>query len=1138
MMISKSKFKTSVNIKLDLGNEWILDRYIPTPTHIESLTGLLEGFLDKGNKSHILVGSYGSGKSMIGALIANIVSKNVSIGSINNLVDKFDKVNIKEDTVITLLEKAKNLNRTYIPVVINGKQGRFREAVISSIHKSLIQIKPDLTLPSFVEEIKSKINLWENSYAETYKQFISKLSEENWSIDSFLNDITEHDIIAINWFKDIYPSLTAGAELTISYDQDLTEHLSYILDELDKLGFGLYLVYDEFGRFLQSLDKYQTVEAMQDIQDIAELADHHKSGNFNILLITHRNLKQYFLSYGEELQNEFKRIQGRFRVYHTYSDPATFIRLSSQVTLDYRDNWNKKFDFENQVIKYDLFPELNGREIKTIVVENSYPIHPATLYALPRLANAVAQNERTLFTFLESNELGGLANYFQRKNTWYHVNNLFDYFEPAFQEFMGDTLIGNSYLKYLRVQKRIESSLTASSELQLIKLISLWDIASLNNKRKLTKDFISFSLNWDLKKVNEIMSILENKKLIRFRLFDGTWELFEGSTIDINKKIAEMNQIGLEKSNKLELITSILESRYAYPKRYNDEKNMIRFASISPIYASDVTSETVKNSFADEEQCDMRIYYVIPDLEIEEVKSTILDLSESNSRIVFTLPKNTLVNFEEKVLKLSSINKLLEDKYLLNEDSIVEEELLKIKENTNFILKELLEPITQFQNSFWIHEGEILKIKSRVSLSEELSKIMFRIYDKTPVINNEAFNRRLITKQQLNGAKEVVNTIICNESEMSFKGVAKLIFASVVKNNHINSQDECYEVNELRRRLMDEIKLGNGEFKKIIEIFISSPFGIREPIIPVLLTSILRNEWKYIMFYHKDGSYINDIDGDILYDRMLDKPENYTYTYQVMGNEYKEIIEIIDDCFMDYVDKRDASYHPSVRVNRMLLRWFRGLPKITQKTNKLSNKASIFKQLIKKGEFEPDVALNELYQLKLDKDCILKIKQESEGYASNHKKLIETTVFNLTNTQNYNELVNFVHKENELVKIDNKFYAVISKKTDKDNWIDSLTVELVGVKREEWSDATDEVFFKTITSLIESNSKEELKEDYFEVKVENKTMAIPKVELSSKGKVIYENVKTDLQLMGRKLPKEEIKALLYKLLVDYYDENR
>jgi RNAse (barnase) inhibitor barstar len=273
---------------------------------------------------------------------------------------------------------------------------------------------------------------------------------------------------------------------------------------------------------------------MQDIQDIAELADHHQSANFNVLLITHRNLNQYFLSYGEELQNEFKRIQGRFKLYHTQSDPATFIRLSSQVTSGYRINWDQKYNFENEVVKYDLFPELNGREKKTIVVENSYPLHPVTLYTLPRLANAVAQNERTLFTFLESNENGGLANYYNAEKTWYYASNLFDYFEPAFQEFTSDSLIGKSYLKYLRVQKRVGNSASSFSELQVLKLLTLWDIASLNSKRRLTLEFISFVLNWDQNKVNEVINLLESKKLIRYRLFDENWEVFEGSAIDLN----------------------------------------------------------------------------------------------------------------------------------------------------------------------------------------------------------------------------------------------------------------------------------------------------------------------------------------------------------------------------------------------------------------------------------------------------------------------------------------------------------------------------------------------------------------------------------------------------------------------------
>ncbi|MEY8752904.1 hypothetical protein [Alkalicoccobacillus gibsonii] len=1137
MISTKSKFKSSVNIKLDLGSDWIAERYIPTPTHSESLIGVLEGFLDKGHKSHILIGSYGSGKSMVGTLIGNIVSNKIETQTFHELTSKFDRVNTKDSDVGYLLNQLRKTEKKYISVVINGNQGNFRETIVSSIHKSINKIGFDLSIPSYVDEIKKVITLWEKDYQNTFSQFKTELKSNNWNLGDFIQEINEYEIETINWFKRTYPSLTAGAELSPSYNLDLTEHLTLILDELDKKGYGIYLVYDEFGRFLQSLDKYETVEAMQDIQDIAELADHHPSVNFNVLLITHRNLNQYFLSYGEELQNEFKRIQGRFRIYHTQSDPATFIRLSSQVTSEYRDNWSQDYNFENEIIKYDLFPELNGREKKTIVVENSFPLHPVTLYALPRLANAVAQNERTLFTFLESNEKGGLANYFSEEKTWYYTSTLFDYFEPAFQEFENDSLIGRSYVKYLRVKKRVGNSTSASNELQVMKLLTLWDIASLNSKRKLTKDFISFALNWEDNKVNKVMNTLESKKLIRYRLADDNWEVFEGSAINLKEKIREKTLLGINKSEKINIINKILDLKFAYPKRYNDKKNMIRFAAIQPVYDSDLT-ESLMSEYSNVNTSDLKVLYVLHENgeDMETLKNNIIKISENYPKLLFAFAKRQPSKLDDGILELSSIDKLLENKYLLNEDPIVEEELLKIRENTTHKIKEYLEPFTQFKGSLWIYEGTQLNIKSRMSLSEHLSKMAYKYYGNTPVINNETFNRKNITKQQLNAAKEVIDTIISGTSNYKFKGPAKLIYASVVKNNHISMQNESAEVRLLRQELMKVVKSDRGSFESIVNIFIGKDFGIRVPIIPVLLVAIIKEEWKYIMFYHKDGSYINEVDGDILYERMLDKPQNYTFTHQKLDNKYKRIIDTVDNCFKEYKEEIDNSYHPSVRINRMLLRWLNSLPKIAQKTNNLSEEAILFKKLISKGEFEPDTALNELYNLKYNENKVNKIKQECEEYSHKHKHLIEKTVFDLTNTNSFGDLLNYVKNQNELVKVDNKFYNLILT-TQEDNWIDKLSSELVGVNRVDWSDATSEVFFKTIKSLVEIKDID-LKDEYHEVKIDSKTLAIPKRDLSPKGNVIYSNVKTDLELMARKLPKEEITALLYKLLVDYYEANR
>lgn len=37
-------FKTSVNIRFDIGKDEFVNRYIPTPSHTEALIGLLDGF--------------------------------------------------------------------------------------------------------------------------------------------------------------------------------------------------------------------------------------------------------------------------------------------------------------------------------------------------------------------------------------------------------------------------------------------------------------------------------------------------------------------------------------------------------------------------------------------------------------------------------------------------------------------------------------------------------------------------------------------------------------------------------------------------------------------------------------------------------------------------------------------------------------------------------------------------------------------------------------------------------------------------------------------------------------------------------------------------------------------------------------
>ena len=120
-MVLYNSFKTSVNIKFDIGNDEFVQRYLPTPSHAESLIGLAEGFVKKsGNSAHIMVGPYGSGKSLVATIMANFVSKAISDKEIKVLLNKFSKVHQK---VYKSLSDLRGLKREYIPVTLSGSEG-------------------------------------------------------------------------------------------------------------------------------------------------------------------------------------------------------------------------------------------------------------------------------------------------------------------------------------------------------------------------------------------------------------------------------------------------------------------------------------------------------------------------------------------------------------------------------------------------------------------------------------------------------------------------------------------------------------------------------------------------------------------------------------------------------------------------------------------------------------------------------------------------------------------------------------------------------------------------------------------------------------------------------------------------------
>lgn len=1137
-------FQPSVNVRFDIGRGELYERYLPTSSHVEPVIGLLKGFLNQGNHAHIIVGPYGAGKSLLATLIADIAFSGRDADWFPELQKKF--LSIDAD-IYQYLEEMKYESVKYIPVIMTGSGLPFRQHVLSSMYRTLKKYGLDLSMPLVVAEIKQIVTVWENQYGETFNSFLGLLTEENWSYHTWLSDVENYDVYAIEWFKSVYPQLTSGSQLHVSYDHDIVTHVSRVLEELKNHGYGLFLVYDEFGRFLQTLNSNEVHENMQDLQDIAELANHNDFNNLGILLITHRNLGQYALRFNEELHKEFQRIEKRFSVYHTQADRATFIRLASAVTEKYREGNEFKNQFVKELRQFMLFPELTYTEIDSLVINGSYPLHPVSLFVIPQLANLVGQNERTLFTFLESEESGGLKAHVQSAGEWYLVNQIFDYFEPSFSEFERDSLIGQTYTMFNRLQRKLTESDPLVDELKVLKLITLWKIANLNARQVLSTDLISFTLLWDVQHTTYILDNLQKKKVIRFNSVNEFWDLFEGSGVDIDFEINERLKVSvIDKRQKALLLETALTEHFILPKIYNDQKSLTRFASVHAVFGTEILSgEIQSSSLIESKGSDAAVLLVIDDT--QEDHSNLLDalrsVSMNDDQTIYGLPTDKLFFYIEPVLgRLWIVKHLLQDKYFLSQDKYLLDELKQINTELEFDLNRLVSSSFDARDCTWTHQGTEIRT-GRSNLSKYLSDMMMSVFPLTPEIRNESFNRRNITKIQKTAAIKVVdmmiNARIDEQLQIDGYGPDYLIYATVVKNNGIElfGDDDLQNpfINELRTRLLDVLRKGKGDFSDFVDIFVSPPFGIRKPVIPVLLTALLKTEWNQIMFYN-NLIYTPDVNGELLY-YMLENPHIYTFTYQRTDKKYEKVIDRVKIVFNEYADGIDPALPTSVYSARVLLKWLRELPKITQSTTKTSNEANDFKEIIRHGEVEPSAALNELYKL-LNKhkheDILTQLKGECERYFERHRSEIEKQIFSSAQVSNFAELSRWGKEQGNKIKIMNPLVRCILE-SSKETWVDNLSESIVGVQRENWSDATDNLFMSQIQSYLIQVTNEAY-QSFIEVKVGDELHTVPDIDLSEKSRLIYKNTKTNLKLMSRTVAKEEIQFVLLKLLQEFLSE--
>ena len=170
-------------------------------------------------------------------------------------------------------------------------------------------------------------------------------------------------------------------------------------------------------------------------------------------------------------------------------------------------------------------------------ISGSTDSQAVSTYILPRLSEKVAQNERTLFTFLSANTPATLsaflAQYGDQQFELITPDWIYDYFEPLLQKELNAGSIHDTFILSARILRQLQPD---SLQAKIIKAIALIYMLEQFERLQPTQEEILdiFGSNYSVEEIKDaIDDLIENKYLIYLKRSNGYLQLKQSSGVDI-----------------------------------------------------------------------------------------------------------------------------------------------------------------------------------------------------------------------------------------------------------------------------------------------------------------------------------------------------------------------------------------------------------------------------------------------------------------------------------------------------------------------------------------------------------------------------------------------------------------------------
>ncbi len=949
------RFQNSVNLSIDLDNKKKIESYIPTRSSVAILDQYLDS-VEKGmDKATILIGPYGKGKSHL---------------------------------LLVLLDILRNLERPFLPVIVSGTYEDLNQAFLMGIldalkREGLENIAPD----SYYSRAIDTIKLWKQEYPSAYQVFLREIEAIEYQEKDYIVQLKRLNETVLRNFKKIYPKITNGSEFQPIVELETTKIYQDMNRKLyEKYQYaGIFVVFDEFSKYIEGHRPETFARDMKIVQDMCELANSSKNPQMHITYVAHKSIKEYGTALSKEMVHAFTGVEGRLKEIPFIVSSQNNYELIEHVIRKKIPDFNvyiKSFIpyYKNACKSYELqfFHTLfEQKDFEKIIAQGCYPMLPVTVYLLLAISEKVAQNERSIFTFLANDEKGSLYRMIREKNDQLRdrgvtADVVYDYFCNLFREETGLVSIHTEWLK----ADYALSKTTDERERKVIKVMALLLMLHRMEEAPVEKNILRLALNLSGEEFSEVIASLEEKQIVEWKRQSASYTFRNNVGIDLEKAIREAAAKISGQVNFAEHIKEISELDYILPKQHNQENTISRFFEYVYMTKEQFLKLPDAEYLFKEHFSDGKLIALIleeEDRQILEKEITDKVKALKDQRIVVLCPYEAFSG-KDLLRRYLAVLKLLHDAEFLEENRVLKQELENNADDIKYELNQIFKKsfLPEERQCMVIHSADIYKngFRQDMTFNGFLSAICNRVYEKTPKVNNELINRQNISAQNKKARKKIVELILTEEAEEFYDqyetgtSPEATIYRATLSQTGIRGSKKldagCGQV-------LDEIDLFisacDGQklsFQKLYNRLMGEEYGTRRGILPIYIANQLvqLQDTPVIYFGEREVEMTADI-----FENINEQPDNYYLFVEHKTAEKQKYLQTLEEAFCkeEAERKTDTKRKRLRRITESMHRWYRSLPQITVNfkvcpscmEEELFRQLSAFRRLFRQIELNP-----------------------------------------------------------------------------------------------------------------------------------------------------------------------------------------